>query len=106
MLTFKPTSSMKSAAKNSLIERQLYSSGRMPMTDVGVARAKQILSGRPIPLVDVIAINAFHQRHAKNYSILVDSKGRHTRGRIAIDGWGGLAGKTWANNIVTKFRKK
>jgi hypothetical protein len=106
MVTFKPTSSMKSAAKSSLLERTMYPSSHMPMTDIGVARARQILSGRLIPLRDVIAINAFHQRHAKNYSTFIDSKGRHTRGRIAIDGWGGLAGKAWANNIVTKFRKK
>lgn len=105
MIFYKTNSSMRYAAKRSLVERKMYSAKHMPMTPVGVARARQIASGKPIPLKDVIAINAFHKRHAKNYSNAIDSKGRHTRGRISIDGWGGLAGKAWANNIVSKYRK-
>ncbi len=106
MIFYKTNSSMRSAAKRSLVERKMYSAKHMPMTSVGVARAKQIASGKSIPLKDVYNINAFHQRHGKNYSNAVDSKGRHTRGRIAIDGWGGLAGKAWANSIVSKAKVK
>lgn len=101
MRWFRTTFAMRQAAKEALAERNEYP--KPPMTDAGVARAKQIASGQDIPYDDVKKINAFHKRHAKNYSDETDSHGRHTKGRIAIDGWGGLEGAEWAEDIIDAF---
>ena len=65
----------------------------------GVARAKQLSSGKKVSPADIKRMVAFFSRHQKNY----DKGG--VRAQIAWLLWGGNPGKAWAKNMLTQIKK-
>lgn len=99
--SYKPTSGMVSEAKQGLEWRSEHGRGG---TEVGIARARDISSGKELPLETVKRMHSFFSRHA------VDKKGKGftpgdgypSNGRIAWALWGGDAGASWAAKIAGK----
>lgn len=102
-MSYKPTKSMKEAAARGLRWREEYGRGG---TDVGVARARDIVNGKNLSESTVKRMFSFFSRHKvnndKHYSAK-ESDGGPTAHRIAWDLWGGSSGYTWSKNIVEKL---
>jgi len=97
--TFKPTSSMIAAAKRALAWKD---QGHPGGTRIGLTRANQIASGRPLSLSTVKRMHSFFSRHAvdrKATGFKTGEEGFPSPGRVAWDLWGGNAGRTWAARI-------
>lgn len=108
--TFKPPSSVQSAARRGLELREKWKRGGLDNSEAssqgigsGVQRAVNLKNGDAISLATVKRMAAFFSRHQKNYR--PDKKepdGGPTAGTIAWLLWGGNAGKSWANGIVNR----
>jgi len=95
---YKPTEQMKGSAKRGLELRKKHKKGG---TQVGVARARDIINGKELPLSTVKRMHSFFSRHEGN-----QSGGEDDAGYIAWLLWGGNAGKRWSKSIVSKADKK
>lgn len=102
--SFKPPAGVISAAKRGLELRREFNRGG---TEVGVARARSLSNGQGIPLETIRRMVSYFARHE------VDKKGKDwgnasnpSAGYIAWLLWGGDAGKTWANSISEREKKK
>jgi HK97 family phage portal protein len=96
----KPTDEMANAARRALEWRKEYGRG---MTQTGVARARDISNRANLSLETVNRMVSFFARHGVNRDKHYSAKepdGGPTAWRIAWDGWGGDAGRTWANRIA------
>jgi len=96
----KPTAEMATAAERALEWRREYGRG---MTQTGVARARDISNRANLSLETVNRMVSFFARHGVNRDKHFDAKepdGGPTAWRIAWDGWGGDAGRAWANRIA------
>ncbi len=96
----KPSEGMVSEARRGLEWREEYGRGG---TEVGVARARDIVNGRELSPRTVRRMKSFFARHevdkqAEGFSPGED--GYPSAGRIAWALWGGDAGQSWANRIV------
>jgi len=98
--SYAPTDAMVSEARRGLEWRQAFGRGG---TEIGVARARDIVNRRRLSLQTVIRMRSYFARHE------VDKNGRGFRpnepgypsaGRIAWALWGGEAGKTWSQSIL------
>lgn len=102
--SFKPTAGMREEAERGLAWRKEFNRGG---TAVGVARARDIVNGRQLPLDTVKRMHSYFARHE------VDKKGQGwsegdgfpSAGRIAWALWGGDPGKTWAATIVERAER-
>jgi hypothetical protein len=101
---FKPPQGVVSNAKRGLELRREFNRGG---TEVGVARARSLSNGQNIPLETVRRMVSYFARHE------VDKKGKDwgnasnpSAGYIAWLLWGGDAGKTWADSISEREKKK
>lgn len=111
--TFKPPSSVQSAAARGLELREKWKRGGLDNSEAssqgigsGVQRAVNLKNGDAISLATVRRMHAFFSRHQKNYR--PDEKkpdGGPTAGTIAWLLWGGNAGKSWAAGIVNRVEK-
>lgn len=102
----KPTDGMVTAAKRALEWRREYGRGG---TEVGVARARNIVNGDNLSDDTVKRMYSFFSRHSNNKAKHYDAKetdGGPTAWRIAWDLWGGNAGFTWSKNIAEKLDEK
>ncbi len=95
---YTPTGAMKSNAKKGLALRKKHGKGG---TAVGVARARDIINGKNLPIATVKRMHSFFSRHEGN-----QAGGENDAGYIAWLLWGGDAGKRWARSIVNKANKK
>ena len=102
--SFKPPAGVIAAAKRGLELRREFNRGG---TEVGVARARSLSNGQGIPLETIRRMVSYFARHE------VDKKGKDwgnasnpSAGYIAWLLWGGDAGKTWANSISEREKKK
>lgn len=102
--SFKPPQGVINAAKRGLELRREFNRGG---TEVGVARARSLSNGQGIPLETIRRMVSYFARHE------VDKKGKDwgnasnpSAGYIAWLLWGGDAGKTWANSISEREKKK
>jgi len=95
-INFKPTSSMKSAARSGLDMRKKYGRGG---TRVGAERANQIVNGENLSPSTVKRMHSFFSRHEQNKSGKTPS-GEPSNGRIAWLLWGGDPGQAWARKRV------
>ena len=95
----KPTQKMTDAARKGLRLREAFDRGG---TEIGVARAKQIMAGGPLSDADVTSMHSYFARHE------VDKQGHAHRwgdekdssaGYIAWLLWGGDEGKAWADRL-------
>jgi hypothetical protein len=101
---FVPPKGAQENAKRGLELRREFNRGG---TMVGVARARDISNGASLPLETVNRMVSYFARHE------VDKKGKDwgnasnpSRGYIAWLLWGGDAGKTWADSISQRAKKK
>ena len=101
---FVPPKGAQENAKRGLELRREFKRGG---TMVGVARARDISNGASLPLETINRMVSYFARHE------VDKKGKNwgnasnpSRGYIAWLLWGGDAGKTWADSISQREKKK
>ena len=93
----KPTNGMKSEAQKGLDWRKEFGRGG---TEVGIARARDIVNGRDLSDDTVKRMYSFFSRHEvdkKAEGFRPGEDGYPSNGRIAWALWGGDAGQTWAN---------
>lgn len=97
---YKPTRAMVAAARRGLEWRREYGRGG---TEVGVARARDIVNKKNLSLDTVKRMRSYFARHE------VDKKGEGwspgepgypSAGKIAWLLWGGDAGRSFANAVV------
>ena len=103
------TEGMKEEARRGLDWRKKFNRGG---TQVGVARANQIVSGERMSPDTVLRMFSFHSRHQvdkQGQGYNVGDKGYPSAGRIAIALWGGNAGFSWSrqkrNQIMAEREK-
>lgn len=99
----KPNESMVNEAKRGLDWREEYGRGG---TEVGVARARDIINGRSLSVSTVRRMHSFFARHevdkqAEGFS--PGEEGYPSAGRIAWALWGGDAGQSWSGRLVKKL---
>lgn len=101
---FTPPKGAQENARRGLELREKFKRGG---TMVGVARARDLSNGRSLPLKTINRMVSYFARHE------VDKKGKDwgnasnpSRGYIAWLLWGGDAGKTWADSIAEREKKK
>jgi hypothetical protein len=101
---FVPPDGVQSNARRGLELRREFNRGG---TEVGVARARSLSNGQSIPLETIRRMVSYFARHE------VDKKGEDwgntsnpSAGYIAWLLWGGDAGKTWADSISEREKKK
>jgi len=98
---FVPPQTVRSNAARGLELRREHGRGG---TEVGVARARSLSNGQSIPLVSIRRMVSYFARHE------VDKKGegwgKDSAGYIAWLLWGGDAGRSWANGISNREKKK
>lgn len=101
---FVPPKGAQENAKRGLELRAKFKRGG---TMVGVARARDLSNGKSLPLETINRMVSYFARHE------VDKKGKDwgnasnpSRGYIAWLLWGGDAGKTWADSISQREKKK
>ena len=101
---YTPPEGVRSAARRGLKLRAEFNRGG---TAVGVARARDLSNGKSLPLKTVNRMVSYFARHE------VDKKGKDwgnssnpSAGYIAWLLWGGDAGKSWANGIAEREKKK
>lgn len=101
---FTPPQKVRENARRGLELRKEFGRGG---TAVGVARARDLSNGKSIPLETINRMVSYFARHE------VDKKGENwgnasnpSRGYIAWLLWGGDAGKSWANSIAEREKKK
>lgn len=97
-LTFRVPAAVREAARNGLALHREYGRGG---TDVGIDRAKQLVSGRPaLTLRDTIHMRSYFARHSVDN---LSQKDPPSNGWIAWQLWGGHAGKRFVNEIVRRY---
>ena len=103
MATYTPTAEMAHNASMALKVRESKPESQQGMTSIGLGRARDIIARRPMSEDTVRRMKAFFDRHeVDKQGSTWDEKGK---GWQAWNGWGGNAGRTWANNIVDKLNK-
>lgn len=100
--SFSPTSAMKDEAQRGLDWRNEFNRGG---TEVGVARARDIVNGRALSLDTVKRMASYFARHEvdkQGQGWSPDEEGYPSAGRIAWALWGGDPGRRWALAIITE----
>ena len=101
--SYSPTNGMKEEAQRGLDWRAEHNRGG---TAVGVARARDIINGKQLPIETVKRMRSYFARHEvdkQGQGWSPDEEGYPSAGRIAWALWGGDAGKTWADSIVKSY---
>lgn len=99
--SYKPTSGMVSEARRGLNWRDEFNRGG---TAIGIARARDIVNGKQLPLDTVKRMYSFFSRHEvdkKGQGFNMGEPGYPSNGRIAWALWGGDAGYSWSRRIAT-----
>ena len=103
---YKPTKGMVSAAKAGLEMRRKHGRGG---TEVGIARARDIVNGRNLSESTVKRMYSFFSRHEvdkKAEGFNPGEKNYPSNGRIAWNLWGSDAGFAWSRAIVERLKVK
>ena len=101
---FRPTTRMAAAARRGLRLREKFGRGG---TEVGVARARQLVDMQELNAADVKSIHSYFARHAADRDGKAhawDSDTDPSAGFIAWLLWGGDAGKIWADAQAKKLQ--
>ena len=101
---FVPTLAMVKNAERALEVREAKPASQRGMTAVGLARARDISNRRELSYETVKRMKAYFDRHE------IDKDGstwdEQGKGWQAWNGWGGDAGRTWAEKIVASEESK
>lgn len=103
---YAPTSGMKAEAQRGLDWRSEFGRGG---TEIGIARARDIVNGRRLPFDTVQRMVSFFARHEVDKQAEGFNQGEDgypSNGRIAWALWGGDEGKRWAENISDNAERK
>lgn len=103
MMSYKPTEGMVKEAQRGLDWRSEYGRGG---TEVGIARARDIVNGKNLSEDTVKRMFSFFSRHEVNKDaegFRPGEEGFPSNGRISWALWGGDAGFTWSRNIVEQL---
>jgi len=96
--SFSPPSGVRAAARRALEVRESKPESQRGMTDVGIARARDLSNGRAVSLDTLRRMKAYFDRHA------VDKQGEtwdeQGKGWQAWNGWGGDAGRAWVERLL------
>ena len=104
MASYTPTQEMAKNAEMALKVREGKPDSQKGMTPVGLARARDLINKRPLSEETVRRMKAYFDRHeVDKQGSTWDEKGK---GWQAWNGWGGDAGRTWANRIVNQLNKE
>ena len=98
----KPNKAMREEAQRGLDWRKEYGRGG---TEVGVARASDIVNNRDLSMDTVRRMNSYFARHEvdkKGKGFSPGEEGYPSAGRIAWALWGGDAGQSWARQLSEK----
>ena len=99
-MPYEPTAEMKDEAQRGLDWRSEFGRGG---TEVGIARARDIVNGKNLSEDTVKRMRSFFARHEVDkeaQGFRPGEDGYPSNGRIAWALWGGDAGKSWAGEIV------
>lgn len=99
----KPTEAMANNAKRGLEWREEFGRGG---TEVGVARARDLINRRDLSINTVRRMYSYFARHTVDKQAEGFSSGEEgfpSAGRIAWELWGGDAGESWANRITQRL---
>jgi hypothetical protein len=100
---YKPTQGMVSEARKGLEWRQEFNRGG---TEVGVARARDIINGRNLSASTVKRMFSFFSRHEvdkQGEGFSPGEDGYPSAGRIAWALWGGDPGFAWSRKIANQL---
>lgn len=103
---YKPTEGMKTEAQRGLDWRSEFGRGG---TEVGIARARDIVNDRNLSEDTVKRMFSFFSRHEVDKEaegFRPDEDGYPSNGRIAWALWGGDAGFAWSRQIVERLNKE
>lgn len=106
MASYKPTEGMKTEAQRGLDWRSEHGRGG---TEVGIARARDIVNDRNLSEDTVKRMFSFFSRHEvdkKAEGFDQGEDGYPSNGRIAWALWGGDAGFSWSRNIVERLKSE
>jgi len=101
--TFTPTAEMRAEAQQGLDWRREFGRGG---TLVGVARARDLVNGKDLPIDTVKRMRSFFARHAVDRDaegFRPGEDGYPSAGRIAWALWGGDPGRAWSERIVDEM---
>jgi len=102
--SYVPNDRMAANARRALEVRASKPPSQRGMTAVGLARARDIQNRKPLSEETVRRMKAYFDRHE------IDKQGEtwdeQGKGWQAWQGWGGDAGRTWANAIVERLNKQ
>jgi HK97 family phage major capsid protein/HK97 family phage prohead protease len=104
-MSYSPTDGMKSEAQKGLDWRSEFGRGG---TEVGIARARDIVNDRNLSEETVKRMFSFFSRHEVDKEaegFRPGEEGYPSNGRIAWALWGGDAGFSWSRNIVEQLDK-
>jgi hypothetical protein len=102
--SYTPPQGVRDVAQRALGWRDKYGRGG---TDVGIARARDLASGRNVSPETIQRMVSFFARHGVNRSEHYDLEdGEPTTWRIAWDLWGGDAGRRWSERIEKQMDKE
>jgi phage-related protein (TIGR01555 family) len=96
-----PTEEMADAARRALEARAEAPPSRRGMTSVGLARARDLLNGRALSPETVRRMKAYFDRHQSDKQGA--TWGDRGPGWQAWHGWGGDAGRAWAERKVAEL---
>ena len=100
-IDFTPPKGVREAAARALRNRAEKPPSQRGMTPVGLARARDLSSGRNVSPETIRRMLAYFTRHE------IDKQGStwddYGPGRQAWDGWGGDAGFSWARKVVNQM---
>ena len=105
-MPYKPTDGMKSEAERGLEWRREFGRGG---TEVGIARARDIVNGKNLSEDTVKRMYSFFSRHEvdkKAEGFRPGEEGYPSNGRIAHALWGGDAGFSWSKKIAERLDKE
>lgn len=106
MATYKPTKGMQEAARIGLEMRREHGRGG---TEVGIARARDLVNGKNLSESTVKRMFSFFSRHEvdkKAEGFRKGEKGYPSNGKIAWMLWGSDEAFTWSRTIVERIKKK
>ena len=105
-MSHKPTSGMVTEAQRGLDWRKEHGRGG---TEVGIARARDIVNGKNLSDDTVKRMYSFFSRHEVDKQAEGFSQGEDgypSNGRIAWALWGGDAGYSWSRKIAERLKKE
>lgn len=103
--SFTPPPEVRQNAQKALDVRAEKPASQRGMTDVGIARARDLANGRAVSLDTLRRMDSFFTRHE------VDKQAKESwqakgKGWQAWYGWGGDAGWSWAKRILREHDRK